>query len=206
MPEEIRPFSPEEVHALADAVAQRDWMLAEVILILFWTGLRWGEARSLRVGDYVRDPVPILRVRRSQPEGDLTKVTKSGRSRSVPLYVGALPILDRASHRKQPADLLLTTSRLAQLHRTAFTRSTAWAEHAAGRRIHDLRHSAICWWLSSGLALHDVKTMAGHSSIQTTERYLQWVGDSATRNVLATLNRAGRTQGAPPQSNDAAHN
>lgn len=196
-PEEIHPFTPDEVRALADDIAAHDFYLAEVVLILFWTGLRWGEARALTVADYARGDAPVLRVRRSQPEGSAVKVTKSGKGRAVPLYEEAIPLLEGATYGKQPSDLLLTTSRAAQLHRTAFTRSTAWREHAQGRRIHDLRHSAICWWLSSGLPLRVVKAMAGHASISTTERYLHFVGDAATRGVLATLNAAGRTSGEP---------
>lgn len=197
-PDELHPFTAEEVYALADSIAARDWWLAEVVLILFWTGLRWGEARALTVGDYVRDPVPILRVSKSHPEGTAKrKTTKSGKSRSVPLYEQAIPLLDRAAYGKRRDELLLTTSHLRQLHRHAFVRSTDWAALADGRRIHDLRHSAICWWLSAGLPLHVVKAMAGHASIKTTERYLHFVGDAAARTVLDRLNHAGQTPSEP---------
>lgn len=195
-PQEIHPFSADEVYAVADEIARTEWELAEVVLLAFWSGCRWSELRSLRVRDFSNGRAPVLRVSRSQPEGGAVKVTKSGRSRAVPLYEGALPILARAAAGKRPDDLLLTTARGAQLHRTAFVRSTRWKDVAQGRRIHDLRHSAICWWLSSGLPLHTVKAMAGHASITTTEMYLHHVGDKAAMAAVDLLNRSGRTEGA----------
>lgn len=197
-PDELHPFTAGEVYALADSIAEHDTYLADVVRVLFWTGIRWGEARALTVGDYVRDPVPILRVSKSHPEGTAKrKTTKSGKSRSVPLFEEAIPVLDRAAEGKARDDLLLTTSRLKQLHRHAFVRATDWATLADGRRIHDLRHSAICWWLSAGLPLHVVKAMAGHASIKTTERYLHFVGDAAARTVLDRLNHAGKPPANP---------
>lgn len=198
-PVEVHPMSSKEVREIAAAIRADDERLADVVLVLFWTGLRWSEARALTVADFVRGPVPVLRVRRAQPEGGPVKVTKSGKGRSVPLPRRAVEVLERAAEGKNPDDLLLTTVGGAQLHRTAFIRSTGWARHSRGRRIHDLRHSAICWWLSSGLPLHTVKAMAGHASITTTERYLHFVGDAAARTVIDRLNDAGSTTGAPRQ-------
>lgn len=205
-PVEVRPLTVDEMGSLATAIRERDAVLAEVVQILFWTGLRWSEARALTVEDYVRDPVPVVRVTKSQPEGGRVKVTKSGKGRSVPLPADAVRVLDRHILGKRASDYLLTTSRLAQLHRTAFTRSTDWARLSDGRRIHDLRHSAICWWLSSGLPLHTVKAMAGHASIQTTERYLHFVGDAAARTVIDRLNESGSTTGALEPHRDTEDN
>ena len=42
--------------------------MADVLLVLGWTGMRWGEARSLLVEDAVDVPTPGLLVRRSQTE------------------------------------------------------------------------------------------------------------------------------------------
>lgn len=205
-PTEVHPMTETEVHKIADAIRMQDEHLADIVLVLFWTGMRWSEARAVTVGDYVREPVPVLRIRRAQPEGGPVKVTKSGKGRSIPLPRAAVEVLDRAAMGKRTTDHLLTTSRAAQLHRTAFTRSTGWRELSRGRRIHDLRHSAICWWLGAGLPLHTVKSMAGHSSITTTERYLHFVGDDAARTVIDRLNVAGSTTGAPQASDGNDNN
>jgi integrase len=40
-----------------------------------------------------------------------------------------------------------------------------------GSRFHDLRRTALSNWLRDGLSMWDVMTLAGHSSISTTERF-----------------------------------
>ncbi len=128
----------------------RDPRLADVMLVLGWTGLRWAEARELRVADFVEVPTPALLVRRSAPEGVGVKATKSGRSRRVPVANRVLPIIKRFTLGKGPNDLLLTTYMGAQLHRNAVVRTLDWKNTARGRRIHDLRHTAACLWLARG--------------------------------------------------------
>lgn len=43
--------------------------LASIVLVLGWTGLRWGEARAMTVSDVVQVPTSGLMVRRSRSEG-----------------------------------------------------------------------------------------------------------------------------------------
>ena len=42
-------------------------------------------------------------------------------------------------------------------------------------RTHDLRHANATMLLKNGVDVHEVKERLGHSSIQTTERYLHRV-------------------------------
>ena len=86
--DEMDPFSevePDKAYATWHAAAPR---LADIFLVLAWTGLRWAEARSLRVADVVEVPTPGLLVRRSQPEGGAVKSTKGRLSRRVPSPTG----------------------------------------------------------------------------------------------------------------------
>jgi integrase len=48
-------------------------------------------------------------------------------------------------------DLLLTTKTGHQLRESAVKRAVVWSAVAPGRRIHDLRHTAACLWLSKGV-------------------------------------------------------
>lgn len=73
--EETDPFSEttlEEVYAEWTAIAPH---LADLLLVLAWTGLRWAEARALRFEDVMQVPTPGLLARRSQPEGQPIKAT-----------------------------------------------------------------------------------------------------------------------------------
>ena len=121
---EMRPWTEAELEAVFQRWQQEDPHLADVMLLLGWTGLRWGEARALLVEDLVEVPTPGLLVRRSAPEGVGTKATKGRRSRRVPLANRVLPIAHRLADDKVANDLLVTT--------------------AGGARCTDPRFSAPC--------------------------------------------------------------
>ncbi|WP_082495556.1 tyrosine-type recombinase/integrase [Aeromicrobium sp. Leaf291] len=194
-PTEMTPFAEDELNALAGLIAHRNRRLADVVLLAGWTGLRWGELRALRVRDLVIVPEPTLIVQRSQTEGRSAKVPKSGRTRRVPLADHLLPIVQEMARDKGADDLLVTTDRGAQLHATAFKRATDWQSLGRGRRIHDLRHTAVCLWLARGVEPGTVKAWAGHSSIAVTDKYVHYLGTAADRAARGRLNAPGASVG-----------
>ena len=147
---------------------ERDPRLADILLLAGWTGLRWSELRARRVRDFVEVPMPLLVVQRAEPEGVTTKVTKSGKSRRVPVADRVLSIVRALAANRQPDDLLCVTSTGHKLHATAFKRTLAWPQIAESRRIHDLRHTAACLWLARGVNPATVQAWMGHASIATT--------------------------------------
>ncbi|MGI8592549.1 MAG: tyrosine-type recombinase/integrase [Nakamurella sp.] len=190
--EGIRPLNEGELEEVATAVAARDQALAMIVRVLAWTGIRWGEARAMRVRDFVRLPTPLLHVMRNQPESlKEARTTKSGRSRRVPVADAVLVIVEQFASGKSPDDLLFTTKRGAQLHRGRFVRTTDWANTGQGRTLHDLRHTAACLWLMKGVPLGTVQAWMGHADVATTNRYLHHLGDYADRAGLALLNGRG---------------
>lgn len=194
---EMQPFSEPELEGAYERWQERNEHLADVFLVIGWTSLRWAEARSLRVSDLVEVPTPGLLVRRSDPEGVGVKSTKGRRSRRVPLANRVLPIVRRMAEGKDPGELLLTTATGAKLHRTAVLRSLNWEQTGAGRRIHDLRHTAACLWLARGVDLATVQTWMGHESIATTNRYVHFLGSGADATGLKLLNsRRGSARGS----------
>ncbi|GCE75409.1 hypothetical protein CBZ_04650 [Cellulomonas biazotea] len=96
---------------------------------------------------------------------------------------------------KGAADLLLTTSQGAQLHRSAVLRAVHWTTTGGGRRLHDLRHTAACLWLSRGVDPGTVQAWCGHESIATTNRYLHFLGTGADQAGLSRLNEVGGARG-----------
>lgn len=181
------------------AVSERegDPHLADVLLVLGWTGMRWGEARAVLVEDVVEVPTVGLLVRRSQTEGGAMKATNGRRGRRVPVADRILPIIRRLIVSKEPTDQLLTTVGGARLHRTAVLRTVRWDRTGGGRRIHDLRHTAACLWLARGVDPGTVQAWMGHESIATTNRYLHFPGH------LGRPSRVGASQrpepGPPPR-------
>lgn len=187
-----RPLSEVELEAVAQQVLARGGeRLAEVVLLLGWTGLRWGEARELRVRDVVELPLFSLRVQRSRTECQPIKVPKSGKGRTVPIAPRIADIVLGMAAGKGPDDLLVTTDRGATLHRTRFIASSGWEVASDGRRLHDLRHTAICLWLARGVAVPTAQAWAGHSSIAVTNEYVSYLGTDADRVALTKLNWSG---------------
>ena len=186
--EEMNPFTEDELEEAYEVWKQRNQRLADIFLVLAWTGLRWGEARAVKVSDLMEVPTPGLLVRRSQPEGIETKSTKGRRSRRVPLANRVLPIVLEMAEGKKANDLLFTTDSGSTLHRTPITRSLKWAENGQGRRIHDLRHTAACLWLSRRVDPGIVQAWMGHESIATTNLYLHFLGNGAHEYGLDRLN------------------
>jgi integrase len=192
---EMFPFSEADLERVYARAVERDQRLADILLVDAWTGLRWSELRAIRVRDFVQVPMPVLVVQRAEPEGVRVKSTKSGRSRRVPVADRVLPIVRAlAVDRDADAPLFVTASG-HRLHATAFKRTLAWSTVAEGRRIHDLRHTAACLWLTLGVDVVTVQAWMGHVSIATTNLYLHHLGTSADKAGLDRLNRRGHAGG-----------
>lgn len=185
---EMRPFTEAELEDAYAVWKEKDARLADVLLVMGWTGLRWGEARALQVADFVEVPTPGVMVRRNQPEGIERKRPKGGRSRRVPLANRVLTIVRELARDKAPHELLLTTSSGAMLHRTAVLRALDWEKTGQGRRLHDLRHTAACLWITRRVDLATVQAWCGHESAATTNRYLHFLGTGADVAGLERLN------------------
>ena len=87
--------------------------------------------------DFVRVPMPVLLVSRAAPEGVEAKVTKSGKSRRMPIADRVLSLVEACADGKGPDELLFTTKTGHQLHASPVKRAVHWSTVAPGRRIHD---------------------------------------------------------------------
>ncbi|MGI8761747.1 MAG: tyrosine-type recombinase/integrase [Jatrophihabitantaceae bacterium] len=158
----------EQVEALAILF---DGDHGDLVRLLAYTGLRWGEATALRVCD-VDIQRRRLHVRRAVVEVDgklVVGTPKSHHARQVPLAARAMAVvISRVTGRQ--ADELLFPSRTRQpIRNNAFRRATDWAKSTAevglaGLRIHDLRHTAASLMISSGADVLQVAKVLGHSS------------------------------------------
>ena len=194
---EMYPFGEDDLELLWERAAEKNRRLADLVLLAAWTGLRWSELRAIRVRDFIEVPMPMLIVQRAEPEGVAVKLTKSGKTRRVPVADRVLPIVRELIEEREPDALLCVTETGHQLHATAVKRTLHWAETAADRRIHDLRHTAACLWLARGVDPATVQAWMGHASIATTNLYLHHLGTTSDRAGLARLNQgAGCTRGA----------
>jgi integrase len=162
-------FTRPQLRALARTPHGAAWVFMAA------TGLRRGEMVKARQAD-VRDGVLLVE---SLPEGR----TKSGKWRAIPLSGHA-----RAALRRLGEDRLVTCH--ADTLGDWFAKERATAGLAKGS-LHWLRHTFCTMLAQSGVSLHEIKRLAGHSSITVTEQYAHHAPDYG-RAAVATMAKWGR--------------
>lgn len=169
VPVKLYEVNDELINRLAVAV---DWLeerfprtscLVELLLL---TGMRLGEALSLKWGDV---DFTLLQI--------TLRTTKSGRPRHVPISDECSDVLDRLAEVTAdfPKDGWLFPSSFGPSHMTRPVRPWKKACRAArlplSLRFHDLRHIFASACVKDGIPLYTVQGLLGHSSIKMTERY-----------------------------------
>jgi integrase/recombinase XerD len=169
----------------------------EAILAVFLgSGLRVSELSALRLSD-IRDDGEGGAVLRVQGKG--------GKGRLVPLAASVLDAIDRylaSSERRrgkgQRGPLFLPEDRGAKTRTTAaitprgvrmVIRDAAKAAGIVGKSVspHALRHSFAVWGLRQGANIEQIRRLLGHSSIETTKRYLDHLELGELRRALPDL-------------------
>ena len=161
-----------ELAALSDACEDRQEHMGALVLLLGWSGLRWGEAVALR-WSAVNPDRRRVRVKASATEvaGRLewgTPKTHQARTVIVPRFV-----IDRLGPKGEPDELVFTAPKGGPLRRTNF-RDGVWAPacKAAGMPdgllVHDLRDTAATLMISAGASIKAVQRALGHASAAMT--------------------------------------
>jgi integrase len=143
-------------------------MLAWVVRIALYTGMRRGEILSL-----TRDQVDLGRriVRLNE--------TKNGSARTVPLSKRAVRVFRQAfSNPVRPADtsLLFFGEPGRDGKRRPYETNRVWTEalkrvNIVNLKFHDLRHEAVSRLVERGLSDQEVAAISGHKSMQMLKRY-----------------------------------
>jgi integrase len=187
---EDRYLTHDELEALADASGE----YRTLVLVLGYSGLRWGEAAALSVGR-----VNVLRGRLDVEEA-VTEVNgravfgtpKTHQRRSVPVPGFLRDDLAAECAGKARDDFVFTTPRGAMLRLGPFRRDVwndAYIAVGLGRIVagkcrgptpHGLRHAAASFAIAAGASVKGVQSMLGHASAtQTLDRYAALFGDDA---------------------------
>lgn len=183
---DIEVFTPEEVHALIRAAANRQD--GAIFAVAAFTGLRMGELRALHWQDidYGR---AVIRVRASYAQGELS-TPKSGKVRSVPLVDAAAAPLARLMEREYftaGSDLVFCEVEGRYLNDDSLrNRYHAALKRAGLRRLrfHDLRHTFGTLAITRADIL-EVQSWMGHADVKTTMRYLHYRDRSDAARRLA---------------------
>lgn len=180
-----------EVSALAEACGRQ----GDVVVLLAYTGMRFGELVGLRVEDVELDARRI-RVRRSitQVGGKLVEgnpKSAAGR-RSIPLPQRLLPILADRLDGRPPGAPAITSPNGSLLGLENWKRSTRWREAIVAinrptMRVHDLRHTYASLARRSGADLRLLQKTMGHASITVTAHVYADLYDDELDDVASAL-------------------
>jgi integrase len=175
-PPPVRPrrqlfLNEAELGTLAEAAEQRQKTMGSLVLLLGWSGLRWGEAVALRGRrvDVERRRIHVVEAV-TEVGGRLewgTPKTHEGRTVVVPRFVAeGLPS-------REPESLVFRAPKGGPL-RTSNFRRDVW--HPAcrisgmpeGFLVHDLRDTAASLMIASGASIKAVQRALGHASAKMT--------------------------------------
>jgi integrase len=159
------------VHELADACGEEYRLM---VLVLGYTGLRWGEMAALRVWrvDFLRRRV-LVAESVTPVKGVMTfGPTKGHERREVPLPRFLIEDLAQHVEYKSADDLVFMGERGAMMRSGTFRRA-ALIEAAKvigipGFHPHELRHTAASLAIASGADVKVVQQMLGHKSATMT--------------------------------------
>jgi integrase/recombinase XerD len=184
--------SPIECVRILDAVANADWptpflrtRATAVIATALYAGLRKGEILRLKFADVDFDSATILIVRGKGEGGgkDRTTYVAPELLRYLKEYVA-----ERRRQQFYSVEFFTSTRSGRGLSAQTLTRIVQRTRLAAGIpfTLHQLRHSFITELVRESTPIHIVRDLAGHESIQTTERYLR-VFDIDKREYIRRL-------------------
>lgn len=156
-------LSPDEVLRLLEAAAGRDRVLLQVA---YGCGLRLNELLHLRVSD-IDSGRMVMHVRQG----------KGAKDRLVPLSVCLLQNLRAYWWQHRPRTWLFPGQRSDQTMsggnvQRRFARLVKRVGLTKRCSLHTLRHSYATHLLEAGVDVLTLKTLLGHSTLQTTARYL----------------------------------
>ncbi|MYS25175.1 Site-specific recombinase XerD [Streptomyces sp. DvalAA-14] len=161
-----------QVEALADAAAE----YRAFILLLAYTGLRWGEASALKVGriDLTARRAHIVEAFGLDGGKLYLDTPKNHERRSVPLSAFLIDELEPHLEGRSPDDLLFTGPQSGALRASNFVRRVfdpaviRAGLGDLGVTPHKLRHTAASLAIASGADVNVVQTMLGHKSASMT--------------------------------------
>jgi len=161
----------DQLHELASATGP--WRV--LVLLLGYTGLRWGEATALRVRDIDlnRRRIDVRRAFSDVGGRIVLGTPKSHQSRTVPIPRFLAREIAQALPGKGPDDLVFTVPsgsmlRLPNWRRAVFLSARNRACISPRFRIHDLRHTAASLMIQAGYPPKMLQEILGHASITTT--------------------------------------
>ncbi|MFB7251234.1 tyrosine-type recombinase/integrase [Microbacterium sp. NPDC056234] len=174
--------TPEKVSSTLHGLRERRSDVADVFEFMSLTGVRWGEARAIRVRWLSDSGLPQLDIERSHSDRYKEKDPKSWRgTRSIPLSPRGVEIFDAHAAGKSPDDYLFTNQLGGQLSVGVVRK------FPLGFRRHALRHFAASTWLRLGTPVHEVAEYLGDDPRTVLTVYAHVLGEGQRRDFAKRL-------------------
>jgi integrase len=177
------------------ALVQTCGAQGDVVLILAYTGLRFGELTGLNVED-VDLGARRVRVRRSMTQvgGKLVEgnpKSEAGR-RSVPIPERLMPALKARLDACPPGAPAIASPQGSRLSLENWKRAVDWRKSVneidrAGLRVHDLRHTYASLSRRAGADLRLLQKAMGHASITVTAHTYADLFDDELDDIATAL-------------------
>ena len=207
--EEVYPFSVLEVHQIEELFREKSPWFYPLVVCLFRTGIRAGEARGLRWQD-VNLQTRKMTIRRSWSYGraEATPKTPSSR-RTIELSRDLVDVLKVwktqlkeywvREGRPDPGLVFPSVNGLPFDLRNFQRRHWDKVQEELGldiRRVHDTRHTFATILITKGIPITRVAHLLGHSSVKTTlQFYAHYLpSDSDSEDISAALDRETNPQ------------
>ena len=143
-------------------------VLKDLFIFGVMTGMRQGELLNL---PWCNVDLDHKLIRISSQDGF---VTKTGRSRTIPLNDDALELLQRLKPIAVDGGYVFTRGGepLRPSYAThTFKRYIRAADLRDDLKFHSLRHTFATWLVQSGASIYEIQKLLGHSDIKTTQIY-----------------------------------
>ncbi|MFG2966991.1 tyrosine-type recombinase/integrase [Streptomyces sp. NPDC048288] len=130
------------------------------------------------------------------------KNTKGKVARRVPLIDEVRPMIAQRilPLGNRPDARLFTGPRGGRITTAVLRDATHWDDVVQSLGYEHLRHTGLTWMADAGVPLHVPRLIAGHSSLQTTQRHLHPDLQSAVRAGRTLSNHLTAAPGRPPPS------
>lgn len=152
-----------------------------LVMLMLFTGLRWGEAIGLRVGrvDVLARKLTVVEtLQELAGTAEIVSVTPKSRAsrRTVTFPVRVADALVGLVATRERGELVFTAARGGAVRHRRF-RPDVWLPATAaaglcGLRMHDLRHTHAAWLISANVPILAISRRLGHASTTVTmDRY-----------------------------------
>lgn len=153
----IRVISPEEEKALLTMSEALDPNMRDYIILAMDTGIRLGELLALKVSDCKDNKISVWQ-------------TKSGLPRFLPMTTRVKEVVARAEEAGRAFLVPLSKMQIERLwdmmrERMGLSDDDQFVRHA-------MRHTFCSRLAARGVDIQTIKTLAGHTTITTTQRYM----------------------------------